>query len=150
MRLTARTRIIVGALSLAAIAAPAASARVGLDVRPNPDQQSTQAGPVAPPILRVARASELAAIKRAEVQQEAARSYSPPAGARYSSADTDAYAAVAHPVAVSAPWAARRRQVKSWFGAMPFWRAAKLTVMPGAKVCSTRRMFSAAVQRRRR
>jgi hypothetical protein len=118
MRLTARTRIIVGALSIAAIAAPAASARVGpdvrpnpdqqstqagRDVRPNPDQQSTQAGPVGPPILRVARASEFAAINRAEVQQEAARSYSPPAGARYSSADTDAYAAFAHPVAASAP-----------------------------------------------
>jgi hypothetical protein len=56
-----------------------------------------------PPILRPARASELAAIHRAEAQQAAALSYSAPAGARYSSADTDAYAAVARPVAVSAP-----------------------------------------------
>jgi hypothetical protein len=94
MRLTARTRIIAGALSIAAIAAPAASARVG----PGPHQRvsvnlstATKAGPNAPPILRVARASELAAINRAEVQREAARSYSPPAGARYSSADTAAY-----------------------------------------------------------
>jgi transposase len=54
------------------------------------------------------------------------------------------------PVAVSAPWAAKRRHVNSWFGAMPCWRATKLTVMPGAKVCSTSRTFSAAVQRRRR
>jgi hypothetical protein len=40
--------------------------------------------------------------------------------------------------------------VKSWFGAMPFWHATKLTVMLGANVASTRRIFSAAVRRRRR
>jgi hypothetical protein len=56
-----------------------------------------------PPILRPERASELAAIKRAEAQREAASSYRPPAGARYSSADTDAYAAIARPVAASGP-----------------------------------------------
>src|SRR5215210_2610748 len=33
---------------------------------------------------------------------------------------------------------------------MPFCRATRLTVMPGASVASTRRTFSAAVQRRRR
>jgi uncharacterized membrane protein len=56
-----------------------------------------------PPILRATRASELAAIHRAEAQRAAALSYRAPAGARYSSADTAAYAAVARPVAVSAP-----------------------------------------------
>ena len=125
MRLTARSSII-GALAVAVIAAALApgtsagyrlthqeaarlaqqsgqSASSATGVRPNPDEQSTQAGPVGPPSLRVARASELAAIHRAEAQWAAAGSYSAPAGARYSSADTDAFAASAHPVAVSAP-----------------------------------------------
>ena len=86
MRLAARSTMIAGVLSIAAIGAPAASAGVG----PGPPT-AAQAGPVAPPILRVARASELAAINRAEAQRDAAGSYSPPAGARYSSADTGAY-----------------------------------------------------------
>ncbi len=125
MRLTARSSII-GTVAVALIAvalAPGTSAGYRLThqeaarfaqqsgqsassttgVRPNADRQSTQAGPVGPPILRVARASELAAIHRAEAQSAAAGSYSPPAGARYSSADTDAYAASVHPVAASAP-----------------------------------------------
>jgi hypothetical protein len=97
MRLAARSTMIAGVLSIAAIGAPAASAGVG----PGPPT-AAQAGPVAPPILRVARASELAAINRAETQERAAGSYSPPAGARYSSAETDAYAWFAHPVAASA------------------------------------------------
>ena len=125
MRIQARRRI-VGGLAVALIAAalapgasaghrlsnqeaarlaqqsrPSASSTTG--VRPNPDRQSTQGGPVGPPILRVARASERAAIGRVEAQREAARSYSPPVGARYSSADTDAYAAFARPVAANAP-----------------------------------------------
>jgi hypothetical protein len=29
--------------------------------------------------------------------------------------------------AVNPPWAARRRHVNNWFGAMPYWRATKLT-----------------------
>ena len=91
MRVTARSRII-GTLAVALIAAALAPGT-------SAGYQSTQAGSVGPPILRVARASELAAINRAEAQREAASSYSPPAGARYSSADTDAYAAFAHPVA---------------------------------------------------
>jgi hypothetical protein len=48
------------------------------------------------------------------------------------------------------PSTTSRRQVKSWFGATPCRRATKLTVMPGSKVSSTIRTFSAAVQRRRR
>ena len=109
MRLAARSTMIAGVLSIAAILAPAASARLDLEpattaqgqpttsspvVRPNPHQQTSQSTRVGPPILRVARASELAAINRAEAQERAAGSYSAPAGARYSSADTAAYAAV--------------------------------------------------------
>ncbi len=72
-------------------------------VRQNPDEQNTQSGSAGPPILPVARAAELAAIKRAEGQREAAGSYSLPEGARYSSAAFNAYATLAHPVAASAP-----------------------------------------------
>ena len=72
-------------------------------VRPNPDEQGTQSGSAGPPILPVARAAELAAIKRAEAQREAARSYRVPEGARYSSAAFNAYATLAHPVAATAP-----------------------------------------------
>ena len=72
-------------------------------VRPNPDQQGTQFGSAGPPILPVARAAGLAAIHRAEAQREAARSYSLPERARYSSAAFNAYATLAHPVAASAP-----------------------------------------------
>ena len=71
-------------------------------VRPNPDQQGTQFGSAGPPILPVARAAGLAAIHRAEAQREAARSYSLPERARYSSAAFNAYATLAHPVAASA------------------------------------------------
>lgn len=119
MRLSARSTMIAGVLSIAAILAPAASARINLVepatsaqgqpttsgpvVRPNPHRQTSQSTPVGPPILRVARASELAAIKHPEAQARATLSYSPPAAARYSSADTNAYATFAHPVAASAP-----------------------------------------------
>ena len=48
------------------------------------------------------------------------------------------------------PLGTSRRHVKSWFGATPWRRATKLTVMPGSNVSSTIRTFSGAVQRRRR
>ena len=54
------------------------------------------------------------------------------------------------PAAVRLPYAANRRHVNGWFGATPCRRATKLTVIPGAKVSSTIRTFSEAVQRRRR
>ena len=54
------------------------------------------------------------------------------------------------PAAISAPWAKSRRHVKSWFGATPWRRATKRTVMPGSNVSSTIRTFSDAVLRRRR
>ncbi|HXO08203.1 MAG TPA: hypothetical protein VN880_09225 [Solirubrobacteraceae bacterium] len=78
----------------------ASSTRV---VRPNPDQQGAQSGSVGPPILPVARAAELGAIHRAEAQREAARFYSLPQDARYSSAAFNAYATLARPVAASSP-----------------------------------------------
>jgi hypothetical protein len=110
--------MIAGVLSIAVILAPAASAHPSLKpattaqgkattsspvVRPNPHPQTSQSTPVRPPILRVARASQAAAISRAEAQARAAVSYSPSAAARYSNPGTDAYAAFAHPVAATAP-----------------------------------------------
>jgi hypothetical protein len=74
-------------------------------LRSNPRQQTTQARIVAPPILRVARASELSAINRAEAREHAAGSYGPSSGARYSNAESAAYATLSHPVAASAPTA---------------------------------------------
>jgi hypothetical protein len=118
MRLAASSRIIAGALAIAAIAAPAASARFDLEptttahsqptargvvVRPNRDQQTVRTIAVGPPILRAPRVSELRAINRAKVQEEAALSYRSPATARYSNAATSAYASIARPVAVTAP-----------------------------------------------
>jgi hypothetical protein len=125
MRLTARSRIIgtLGVALIAAALAPGVSAgyrvthqeaarlaqRSGRSassstvVRPNPDERSTQSGSVGPPSLPVARAAELAAINRADALREAARSYRPPEGARYSSAPFNAYAAIVRPAAASAP-----------------------------------------------
>ena len=124
MRLTARSRII-GTLAVALIAAalaPGASADYGVThqeaaalaqqsgqsastttgIRPNPGQQRiTQPDSVGPPILPVTRTGELAAINRAHEQREAARFYSLPQGAPYSSAAFNAYATLAHPVAAS-------------------------------------------------
>ena len=48
-----------------------------------------------PPMLRQATSSELAAIASDEAQKTAARSYRLPETARYSTAETDAYASVA-------------------------------------------------------
>ena len=116
MRLAARSTMIAGVLSIAAILAPVSSARLNLEpattahgqpttsgsvVRSNPDQRTSRSTPVGPPILRVARGPEAAAIHRAEAQARAAVSYSPRAGARYSSGEIGAYAALAHPVAAS-------------------------------------------------
>jgi hypothetical protein len=68
----------------------------------NLGRQTRQADIVAPPTLPPARASELAAIQRAEERQHAAGSYRPSPAAHYSSAETDTYAALEHPVAPSA------------------------------------------------
>jgi hypothetical protein len=45
-----------------------------------------------PPILRPARPSELAAIRESEAQKAQAAAYAPPAGARYSMAEMNAWA----------------------------------------------------------
>jgi hypothetical protein len=105
-RLTKRVFVLVLlAAGLVAVSAVGGySVAAGASGQPPRSIAVEQGNPSAvPPILRPATASELAAIKRAEAQREAARSYSAPAGARYSSADTDAYAAVARPVAASGP-----------------------------------------------
>jgi uncharacterized protein (TIGR03382 family) len=121
MRLATPSRIIAIALVLVASAAPAASARFNLEpagaqttradnqamsnrpaVRANPDEQTTPSSAVIPPILRAARASELQAINRVNVNDAAALSYSPPPTARYSLAETNAHAQAGQPVAPTA------------------------------------------------
>lgn len=117
MRLAVHSKIIASALAITAVGAPAASAHFDLEpgatahgagtavtrvVAPNPDQQFMQAT-FMPPALRPAAGSEHAIISHAEAQRHAALSYSPTAGARYSSADVGAYAATVHPVAVTGP-----------------------------------------------
>lgn len=71
-------------------------------VLPNPDQQSARAGVVGPPVLRPAPRSELAAMTRAKANEEAAITYRPTLGARYSGADTAAYAAALSSTTVAA------------------------------------------------
>ena len=71
-------------------------------VRPNPDQQ-TQPGPVGPPILRRARASELPAIERAQAQEAERLAHNLPRTAPYSNTEMNAYASAAHPVAAPTP-----------------------------------------------
>jgi len=118
MRLAARSTAIASALAITAIGAPAASARfdpapIGTAqsqtttsapvVRSNPDQQTAQSGPAAPPILRPARGSEQAALNRAQAAEARASSSGLPPTARYSSADLNAYASTVHPVAATTP-----------------------------------------------
>jgi hypothetical protein len=101
---------------IGAIAAPAASAQFDPSgraqsqattgapvVRSNPDQQTAQPGPVGPPILRRARASELRAINRAQAQEAERLAYNMPRTARYSNAEMNAYASAPHPVAAPTP-----------------------------------------------
>jgi hypothetical protein len=123
MRLAARSTIIASALAVAAFTAQAASAQFDLapsgapsgraqtqpagvspEVHASPNQQTVHPGDAGtPPILRRAHASELPAIDQAQAREARALSYSPSATARYSSADTDAYATAARPAAVTAP-----------------------------------------------
>jgi len=122
VRFTSRSGLIVTALTIGVIAAPAASARFDLApsgapsgraqsqatsgsgvVRPNLDQQTGQAGFGAPPILPPARASELPAINRAQAEEAQRLSYKLPRTARYSNAEMNAYAGAVHRVAVSPP-----------------------------------------------
>ena len=122
MSLASLGRLIAATLMIGAIAAPAASAQFALApagtpsgraqsqattgapvARPNPDQQTAETGPVGPPILRRARASELAAINRAQAQEEDRLAYNLPPIARYSNAEMNVYASVARPVAAPTP-----------------------------------------------
>jgi hypothetical protein len=68
------------------------------EVHANPDQQLPQTAPLAP-TLGAPRASDLAAINRAQAREARASSYTPPSTARYSSSDLIGV----HPTAVSAP-----------------------------------------------
>lgn len=122
MSLASRSRLIAATLMIGAIAAPAASAQFDLApagtpsgraqsqattgapvVRSNPDQQSAQTGPVGPPILRPALASELPAINRAQAQEAERLAYNLPRSAQYSNTEMNAYASAAHPVAAPTP-----------------------------------------------
>jgi len=94
MRLTARSTIIASALAIAAIAAPAASARFDLGTPPPSWTPQEQTVPVEPPILPPAKPSQFAAIERAK--EQALANHAPPNG-RYSSADTNAYATPTQP-----------------------------------------------------
>ena len=117
MRLAVRSTVVASALAIAAIAAPAASARFDLgpqqrpydvnpstgyaipvappqaqptgpspEVHPNPDQQATPSGSGVAPILRRARASQIAATERAK--EQALANHVPPNG-RQSNADAN-------------------------------------------------------------
>ena len=102
MRLAARSTVIAGAFATLAIASPLAAARLNLEptttgqaqtttttttvVKPNPDQQVTQASQARPPILRSATASQLPEVHRAETASSDAFAYQPSQSARYSTA----------------------------------------------------------------
>jgi hypothetical protein len=86
-----------GAVPGGAQSTSVASTRPGSELVPRARSEAVA------PILRPARASELAAINRAESQEADAFSYSLPRTARYSNADLNAYADAVHPVAVTTP-----------------------------------------------
>ncbi|MBV9417536.1 MAG: hypothetical protein JO363_21300 [Solirubrobacterales bacterium] len=67
------------------------------------DQHTTQSVPGGPPILPRVRASEQAAINRAQAAEAQALAYSPSPTARYSSAEFNAYASAVHPVVATPP-----------------------------------------------
>lgn len=105
--------VLATTLALSAITAPTALAN-GTVVGPNPDEQTaiisaatsspTQAAPVVqpnpdtrtvdgvPPILPAPSVSQRAAILRAQAQERQRLAYTAPQSARYSNADTNAYA----------------------------------------------------------
>ena len=103
--------VLATTLALSAITAPTALAN-GTVVRPNPDEQTaiaspathTRAAPVVqpnpdtrtvdgvPPILPAPSVSQRAAILRAQAQERQGLAYTVPQSARYSNAETNAYA----------------------------------------------------------
>ena len=119
MSLASRRRLMAATLMIGAIAAPAASARpvdpapsataqsqsttTGWVVSPNPDHQTAQSLPGAPPILPRARASEQAAINRAQAREAQALAYSLPPAAQYRMEELNANAGAVHPVAATTP-----------------------------------------------
>jgi hypothetical protein len=98
MRLASRRGLIVTAVTIGAISAPTASARVSLE-----PGQSAHIDRGVPPVLQAPRPSELRAIQRAEAQEARRLAYELPATARYSNAEMNAYASAARPVPSSPP-----------------------------------------------
>ena len=81
------------ALAVAAIAAATETGTQALGARPVNAITDNRGNPNAvPPILRPARPSELAAIRRGEAQERRASRYRVPPSARYSNAEMDAFA----------------------------------------------------------
>jgi hypothetical protein len=90
------TAVVVAAQTSTAVAAqagtPVLAARA--DARPVSTAAGNRGYPgVVPPILARLRPSELAVMRRAEAQQWQALSYRLPAGARYSNAEMNVFAA---------------------------------------------------------
>jgi hypothetical protein len=89
--------LIALVLAAAAVAAATQISPQAVSARPGARAVSAttdnQGNPNAvPPILRPARPSELAIIRRAEAQKREAFYYEPPADARYSAAEMNAFA----------------------------------------------------------
>jgi len=85
--------LLVVAVALVAVAIGVHAVAAGVGARPVGSIAASQGNPNAvPPILRPATASELARIRLVEAQEAAAFAYHPPANARYSLAEMNAYA----------------------------------------------------------
>ena len=67
------------------------------------DQHTAQSVPGGPPILPRVRASEQAAINRAQAREAQALAYSPPPAAQYRMEELNANASAVHPVAAATP-----------------------------------------------
>jgi len=110
MRLAARSTVFAGALAAFAIAAPLASAQLNLEptpatgqapptttttvVRPNADEQVSQASqsvPPIPPILPAATASQRAEVHQGAAAASHASAYKPPKYGPYSTAALNGY-----------------------------------------------------------
>jgi hypothetical protein len=86
-------RLIALVLTTGAVVGGAQIGTQAVGAQPVNATTDNQGNPSAvPPILRPARPSELAQIRRAEAQERAKFYYRPPAGARYSNAEMDAFA----------------------------------------------------------
>jgi hypothetical protein len=86
-------KLIALVLAAGTIVAGSEASMQAVAARPVSATTDNQGNPSAvPPILRPARPSELAEIRRAEAQERVRFYYRLPAGARYSNAEMDAFA----------------------------------------------------------